>query len=251
MPTAMRMVLNPGLAQVTTPLHQKGITIMRNSTKVTLTALVAALAFACALGTASARNLSVSNQNFRIVWTPLTFTEGGIFNVRCNVTLEGSFHYRTIVKAPRALIGWVTRAIVSRPTCVTNAGFEAQAATWNGTELILGAATANTLPWHVTYEGFNGTLPTITGIRVLLRSIRFTLEVPATGCLGIYGEPNANIMGTVNVSGGVATTITPGTETLPVNGGGRPEACPARGGFTGNGTVTLLGNTTRITVTLI
>jgi hypothetical protein len=219
--------------------------------KPTFIALLTAAALASVLTTASARNLSFTTQNFRIVWAPLTFTEGGIFNVRCNVTLEGSFHYRTIIKAPRSLIGFITRAIVNRPTCVTNAGFEAQAATWNGTELILGAATANTLPWHVTYEGFNGTLPNITGVRVSLRSIRLTLEVPSIGCLGIYGEANANITGTVNVSSGVAGTITPGTETLLVNEGGGPEFCPARAGFSGNGTVTLLGSTTRITVTLI
>src|SRR5215212_591052 len=212
---------------------------MRLSLKVTLTALVAALALVSAFSTASARNLSVSNQSFRIAWTPLTFTEGGLFNVRCNVTLEGSFHYRTIVKSLRALLGFITRATVERPSCRTNLGTAASAATWNGIETILGAATPNTLPWHVTYEGFTGTLPNITGVRVLLRSIKFTLEVPATGCLGIYGEANSNLMGTINVVNRVATTVTPGPETLPVNGGGSPEGCPENGGFTGNGNVTL------------
>jgi hypothetical protein len=222
---------------------------MRTILRLVLTGLLAAAALASALTTASARNLSLSNQNFRIVWTPLTITEDGIFNIRCNVTLEGSFHYRTIVKTLGSLIGFITRAEVDRATCRTNTSFRVDMATWNGRELILTAATANTLPWHVTYEGFNGTLPTITGVRILLRSIRFTLEVPVTGCLGIYGEPNANIMGTVNVSGGVVTTITPGTERIPVNG--NPAACPPRSGLAGNGVVTLLGSTARITVTLI
>jgi len=88
---------------------------------------------ALAVSGTSARNLSVTEQSLRVVWTPIEFVAGGR-SARCNLTLEGSFHYRTIVKREGALSGFITRAILN-----TSSGGSATVLT-------------NTLPWHLTYN---------------------------------------------------------------------------------------------------
>lgn len=70
--------------------------------------------------------------------------------------MEGTFHYRTIVKVERSLIGYVTRAIFGRPCTGFGEMWE-----YNGTEGSL-TSNVNSLPWHFTYDGFNGTLPNIS-----------------------------------------------------------------------------------------
>src|SRR5436853_3228582 len=123
---------------------------MRLSTKLGLTALMAAMLLAAAIGTASARSLSVSNQSFRVTWSKLEF-EGGLgIPTQCQVTLEGSFHSRTIAKVLRSLIGAITRAVVKTESC-------------SG-----GRATVGAPPWHVTYQGFTGTLPRILTVVIAL-----------------------------------------------------------------------------------
>jgi len=112
--------------------------------------LGAALAMGLAVGSVSANRLSVSNRNFRITWTELMFTSGAT-SISCPLTLEGSFHYWTIAKVERALIGNISRASFGSASCPG------------------GHATAlqETLPWHVTYDGFRGVLPRITEIFLL------------------------------------------------------------------------------------
>jgi len=235
----------PGVAYIIRKVN------MRFTLKVTLVALAAAAVLAGAVGGASASRLSVSNQNFRVVWAPLEFQEPGGLGIRCNITMEGSFHTRTIAKVARSLIGFITRANVAQETCRDNLfGFAARAIAWNGTETSLGSTIPQSLPWHVTYESFSGTLPAITGVRLLLRGVRFTLEIPARSCLASYGTPETNLEGTVNISSGEATTLTPGATAAPRQELIRGE-CPTSGRFGGNGTITLLGAATRIRITLI
>ena len=220
---------------------------MRTSVKLCFTALTAALLLASAIATTSARNLSISNQQFRVTWQELEFGSE-IVTVTCHVTLEGSFHYRTIVKRERELIGHITRVDVRRP-CING---EAWAANGRESHPRLGVL-ANTLPWHITYEGFIGTLPNITELRLLLRGARFKIH-SFFNTLGLYGDANDNITGRANRVGTVITTLEPvagrNTARLVNCLGG---ICPARGTFTNGrpGNVTLLNTTTRITVTLI
>lgn len=209
---------------------------MHKSVKLALTAMTAAFILASALSTASARNLEVSSQTFRVVWSNLEFTnEFGIGTVRCSVTLEGSFHSRTIPKVERLLIGAITRANVGTSTCTG------------------GRATPSTeiLPWHVTYENFTGTLPAIRTVGLLLSRIGFLLE--ASGCNGRYGEARDNISGSGTVEGGGGITT-----LAPVAGRNRARLvltlsgiCPAFGGFVGSGNVTVLNGAGRVTVRLI
>jgi hypothetical protein len=217
---------------------------MRTHTRLILGALTAAIVLATAVGTASANRLSTSNRNFRATWSPLTFQsneEGGI-TIACNVTLEGSFHYASILKVARSLIGYVTKANVAHPC--TGSG---EAWADNGIENAGLGVIANSLPWHVTYEGFEGTLPNIGGVRLLLHP-RFTLRTALTGLCKYEG----NAQGVVKLgAGGVTQRIAPD----PTVGIGKISGgffCPGTGFFgAATGTVTLLGTNTPITITLI
>jgi hypothetical protein len=225
------------------PAHRTiGGSSMRRLHKLLLTTLAATLLLAAATSTASARNFSISNQNFRVVWRELNF--GGI--VTCELTLEGSFHYRTIVKREGALVGLVTRAIVRHP-CRSGEGW-----TDNGTEEFLGSRTINSLPRHITYQGFLGTLPAITGIRLTIMGPSFVASSPGI-CLARYGLAEDNVTMLATITAGVVGNATPvaGANSITrreVFSGG---FCPATGTLTGEGPVTLLGNTTRLTLTLI
>ena len=222
---------------------------MRTSVKLCFTALTAALLLASAIATTSARNLSVSNQRFRVTWQELDFATD-ILTITCHVTLEGSFHYRTIVKRERTLIGYITQVAVLRP-CRNG---EAWAANGREAHPRLGTL-ANTLPWHITYEGFTGTLPCITSILLLLRGARFKIHGPFN-TLGLYGDATDNITGAARrdlVTGAI-------THLEPVAGRNTARLvnclggiCPASGTFANRraGQVFLLESTTRIIVTLI
>lgn len=75
----------------------------------------------------------------------------------CRLTLEGSIHSSTINKVARALIGHVNRAELSGCT--------------GGSATVLTEA----LPWHITYEGFRGTLPSIERLNVALLNVSFRI----------------------------------------------------------------------------
>jgi hypothetical protein len=218
---------------------------MRRYTRHLVIGLTAALMLALAVGAASARNISVSNQNIRVVWSPLTFNGEGLLETRCNVTLEGSFHYRTIIKRERALIGLITRAGLTRP-CPRGIAW-----IYNGTERNerLGNTTLPTsLPWHITYEGFTGTLPNITGIRILLDRARFLLEAGFL-CNYTTGPTNGgNAAGTALVGADGAITGLRTDETRRISS---PDPFCPEGRFIGTGRVTLLGTENTVFVRLI
>jgi hypothetical protein len=210
-----------------------------------LGALTAALVLASAISTASANRLSVSNTGFRVTWTPLTLGSqagGSGTTLACNVTLEGSFHYNTIVKVLRSLIGYVTKAAVAHP-CTGG-----EAWTHNGVESNSLGTFRNNLPWHVTYEGFQGPLPNITGVRLLLRPL-FTINI-----LGVLCEFFSNAQGVVNLGrSGEATSLTPDSNfAVGRTSGG--FLCPTSGFFRANAEssrVTVLNSATLITIRLI
>ena len=214
---------------------------MRKHNKLILASFAATLMMALAVtGTASARSFSITNRNFRVIWTSLEFTNETSFGtVRCRVTMEGSFHSSTISKVEKALIGHVSRANVAGERCTG------------------GSATIDqtSLPWHVTYSGFTGTLPTtIRTIRVLLNGPRFEIReggifrLLCRATVETNNQARGEIILTANEE---AANISPDINTnIPLTGAG----CPENGRFSspaGDGRVTLLGNTTRIRVTLI
>lgn len=189
--------------------------------RLALGALVAALTLGLAVGSASASRLSTSVQSWRQVWTPLTIStaaSGGGMAIRCNVTFEGSFHTSTIVKTLNSLIGYVTLARAAHPC----AGI-AEAWPLNGMEAPAGLGTIEqTLPWHITYEGFEGSLPSITGVILLIRP-KFTIKNATTG-LCLY---EGNVRFSLKLAAGIGTGIVPdGTIAQTKSSGG--FFCPER-----------------------
>jgi hypothetical protein len=90
----------------------------------------------------------------------------------CKVTLEGSLHAHTISKVRGTLIGYIMRAISSYE------GFTCVAAFLNGE-----GGRPNTLPWHIRYNSFSGTLPTITSVHLEIRGLAFRYEPLGSRCL--------------------------------------------------------------------
>lgn len=214
---------------------------MRKRSKLLLAGLGATIALAALISTASANRIATSSQGFRATWTELEFIgfEGGT-PVRCPVTIEGSFHSRTISKVLEALVGYVSRVVVAESACT------------GGT----GKALTETLPWHIRYAGFGGTLPTITRINLNLVNSAFLVQQ-----LGLFNILNACLYqsnatspmkGILEIgAGGVVNNLrvdeTAGIPLVRTLSG----VCPNPGKLHGTATVTVQGGTTRITVTLV
>ncbi|HZV72142.1 MAG TPA: hypothetical protein VFF79_00345 [Conexibacter sp.] len=226
---------------------------MRTSLKLCLAGLAAALLLASSVTTASANHLSISNQGIRAVWRELTFNakptqliQPGA--IRCPATLEGTFHSRTIAKVAGQLIGFITRAIVGHP-CV---GMEGKEFFFhNGTEAVLGEPPTS-LPWHMTYSGFTGTLPVLTGLIVNIVGIRMTVLYGLGNCLEIYGSATESRPWVFNIeAAGAVTSLQPGSGHL-IQQQGTSALCPELGRLSEpSGPVTVLGGTTHITISLI
>ncbi|HEX7290289.1 MAG TPA: hypothetical protein VF250_04090 [Conexibacter sp.] len=215
---------------------------MHARTVGTLAAIVAALTLAFGVQAASARTFNWSNQQFRITWRELKFFDQGFaeFVALCPVTMEGSFHSRTIAKVVESLIGYITRAAVSEALCRDPAGGAAEA-----------RFLPETLPWHIRYAGFQGTLPNITRIRVRILRVAYEDVIRGTPCLfsGLTTPINAEFF---REAFGVITAFEfEAATTLPA-AAGNCVGLAIRGGLERiSTTFTLLNSTTRITVTLI
>jgi hypothetical protein len=213
--------------------------------KPILTALTASLLLGLAATSATAGRLRTSTNRFRVVWAALNIKNfENELEIRCPLTLEGSFHSATIRKTRAALIGAVTLARIngSEPPCT------------GGRATIL----QESLPWHLTFESFRGTLPRIERVILLLRRYEFRVELTVfgfrVGCLYLdQNRPEENLASelTVNETTGQVTAL------IPLSGryaGFRigSELCSRRLFFSGTGAV-FAGNssTTRITITLI
>jgi hypothetical protein len=208
---------------------------MRKSAKLGVMALAAALMLATALNTASARNLSISTQNIRVTWEELSF-QGTGFNVKCQITLEGSFHSRTIPKVTRLLIGAITRAIAYEERCT-------------GGRLSLYAE-----PWHVTYEAFVGALPRIEAVQLLLSRFRFHAIIPLICPIAAeYGTAEDNITFRLfRETDGSISSVDPVSMRNIAHKAAGPAGCPAEGRLVGTlGLLTVLNTTTHVTITLI
>jgi hypothetical protein len=206
---------------------------MHARSRLLLAGLLAALVLTIGVGSSSARRFSLSHSDFRVVYTPLEFISG-VSTVRCNLTLEGSFHSRTIAKVAHLLAGHITRAQLG--TCT------------GGSAALLTAS----LPWHRTYETFWGTLPNITELTFLVVGMSISLQPSGSlNCLfrttttdpGLFSE---------HISGGVITeaTMDPSAE-IPLTGSGGFCAFGGEKHIGGTGVVTRLGTNNAITVTLL
>lgn len=211
--------------------------------KTLMAALAASLALFAAVSTAGAAHLSVSNQGFRVVYSPF-IVDGFANEVRCDLTLEGSFSSPTIVKGSGTQIGSVSVARISRP-CTGGEMW-----VYNGAEVLGITTLASSLPWRVLYAGFEGTLPNITAMLTKLIGERLLVESTVLGvrvrCIYTSEELQPATGKLVrNTTTGVISEDVAGGTIESVTGG-----CPSIR-LLSRGAVTLQGSTALVTLTLI
>jgi hypothetical protein len=120
---------------------------------------------------ALAHRLATSTGTFRYVWLSSHLAIfgwpeiGALFS--CPLTLEGTFHSRTVSKVSGQLIGYVTSAFVGRAEACSG-----------GSLTIL----HETLPWHVRYDSFTGTLPSISSVKSQIIGVKMRLADASITC---------------------------------------------------------------------
>lgn len=201
---------------------------------LTIAAAAACLSLAA---TASANRLSLNAGTFRFVWPEwtLAFTEPTESSVRCPLTLTGTFATTALTKTTRGLVGNIVNSAIGFPTCA------------NGRPNVL----AETLPWHVRYESFTGTLPAIGSIalEVIGLSYRWELNLLSISCLFSATEA-APARWRASLERGGAITSVRWDETKRIPGTGI-ILCPREATFGGTGTATQASSTAAVRVTLI
>lgn len=160
--------------------------------KLITAATVATLTLAVVTTTASANHLSFSTQTLRATWTSFEFI-GGFGSIKCSLTLEKSLHSRTITKTPELLIGAITRASIGPCS--------------SGSATVLQAS----LPWHVRYASFAGTLPTISSVTTNIVGLGFQIREPTFGitCL-LTSTASSPATLKYNLTSGSVTSVTLG-----------------------------------------
>ena len=199
--------------------------------KLSAVTAVTVLVLGALVGTASAGRLSSSSQTYRATFSNVEYL-GVITTPRCPLTIEGSFHPRSIPKRAGALVGYLTSAVGG--TCAS------------GSQTVL----AETLPWHVRYSSFEGVLPNITAVAFDVAGLSIDIRELTFGfhCLvRSTSEAPATLRLTREASGALTRAALGGR----INGTGTPcEGLPIT--LQGSSTsLTVPSGTTRITLTLI
>lgn len=196
--------------------------------------LLAAFLLTVAVGASSANRLSISNRNIRSVWNKLNFTDSGgeVVNVECDITIEGSLHNSTITKTRGALIGYVTRA--PQPQNCTGGG---------------ATIPQETLPFHVRYDSFTGTLPRPSGERLQIVGATFRMNVGFECTYKTTAEAPAFFIDNIEANG-LITGLSADVNGLISRFEGS-IFCPEAGRFRNTGRMTLLGTSNNISLRLI
>jgi len=192
--------------------------------KVVLAIVGATVLLGALVGAASAAKLSTSSMGLRAAFATVRFA-GGFGTTECAVTMEGSFDERSIQKNIGHLAGLVTRSVLG--TCS------------RGSATLLAA----TLPWHIRYASFSGTLPNITRVNATIAGIAFQIREPVFGLTCLASGGTQSLIFNREASGALTTAEIGGTS---------PSSCGVEGTFTGTSNAfTVLGAAARITITLI
>jgi len=206
-----------------------------------LVGALAAVALVAAI--AGARSLSVSDSNIRAVFREFQ-SGGGSALIRCPLTLEGSFHSRTIAKVRGALVGFITRAAMGHP-CTGGEMY-----VLNGVEVQEGRTVANSLPWHLRYFAFSGTLPRPSSTTLDIVGFSWIYAPFGEVCLYRSTEANPARFAWEIASEGRVTGLRAEAEPpVLLNSGG--ILCPTEITYRNNGTIARLATTTAISITLI
>lgn len=202
--------------------------------RASLIALVVAAGLVSHAASALAIKLALGEGTFRVAWTAMRFTVSTA-SVSCNLTLEGSLHSRTLSKVERALVGHVTRASV--------AGCSGGSAT----------VLTETLPWHIQYGSFAGTLPNITSVSLRLIGASVRVSLREFGELTCLARTEANSPGVViasrNEAGNIASMRLDETAAISMS----PEGCNlfGRGRLVGTSSAVTTPGGGAISLTLI
>jgi hypothetical protein len=203
-----------------------------------LAALVALLTLAVVTGSASATRIETSSLTIRAKWeSRLNLNATG---VACDVQVEGRLHETRITKVSGTLIGQIERA-------------EVTGACTGGTMWILNGIErpTNTLPWHIRYDSFAGTLPVITAVKIQI--IRFAAIIRDNiGDECLYGSTAARpafAQFTINTIDEISN-LRPLASSIPRVGLG-VGLCNETTTWENIADVTVAGATTRIKVRLI
>jgi len=224
---------------------------MRTHSKLILAALAATMLLAMGISTASARSLSVNERNFEVIWneafgapkTKLAFiAPSASVNVRCRVTLLGSFVERTIKKETT-----ITQNRINHAELESCAG---------GTATI----RTETLPWNSRYRSFTGTLPRIRSITIGLIGATFLVTAGGLTCeaatevnhpgVGIIGDSAEARETGLETTGEAENLAAERNNRIPL-GGGFFCAFGGESEFQGIALVRNLPRTAKIRVTLI
>ena len=147
---------------------------MRNSIRLLLAALTAALAITLGAGGASAlRSISLNpaGNNVEARSTALTFTEGGGgFSLICEVTLTINLN-SAISKTAGSIVGNVIAAVFRNCR--------------GGTFIVLAPEARN--PWPIKFQNFTGTLPNITEVTLTIENTGFLVEAFFRTARCLYG----------------------------------------------------------------
>jgi hypothetical protein len=198
--------------------------------KILLATASATVVLGGLISTASARIYSFTNQTVRAQFREVNFRLP-FFTTRCQVTLEGSLHLRTIAKVQGFQYASIT--VARQGPCSA------------GSATIL----TETLPWHVRYLAFSGPLPNIlfhwASIDGFSRRVR---EPFGINCLMRSTVEEPVIMAFAREAGGALREAELGGSIRTGE-----ECFREVGTFTSDrGTVTVAGSTsTRITIRLI
>lgn len=185
-------------------------------------------------GSVSANKLSVNATRQRIVFTPISILTSGGNIINCNVTIEQGFHSATLAKVAGSLIGVYTQAANSPCTG--------------------GRVTIHipTLPWHMRYSGFGGTLP---NINIMYQSILgLSARIQPTGSIACTMRSTVENPArfAANVSAGGATRSLRADETAGMPLEGFFCAFGGEAFLRGTGTITRSGTTVQdVTTRLI
>lgn len=188
---------------------------MRLRIKATLVAACSALIMTLAAPVALADLIGVSEEQIRMSIAELTFGDGGT-SLICPATLEGELHETTFEKEEGSPIGYITEAAFAEGSC-TGIG------TWS--------VNSETLPWSISFLYWEGTLPSIDTVGLLLEDFDFTMSILGGLVHCRYAGPAE---GFVEVAAS-EFVFEQGLSIPLVSGGG---LCPSEGEFFGEGDLT-------------
>ena len=147
------------------------------SKKIILAGAIASIVLALAIGTATAsRSLGLEPSNALVRFTSSEFQlQSMIIEMSCPLTIDVQFS-TSITKAPRTVAGRVLGVRTANERCRNSLGTRSSYTLLRAEE------------WTFFYEGFLGTLPTISGVRLRLERVQLLKRIDGTlggntGCL--------------------------------------------------------------------